>query len=142
MSAGAAPAVTPEVEAFLRETRVAVIATVSPDGAPVAAPIWYLWDEGGPVLFTSRKTRKWRNLLADPRVTLCIDHREPPYAAVMIEGRVEEVAGRSLHDDVLRMAVAYYGEAEGTAFAERYRGERPDIAHFRIVPERIVHQQS
>ena len=70
------------------------------------------------------------------------DHREPPYAAVILDGRVEEVTGRSLYDDVRRMAVAYYGEAEGVAFAERYRGDRPDIAHFRIVPDRIVHQRS
>ena len=136
--------IAPETAAFLAETRVAVIATIDEQGAPRTAPIWFLWDEesGSPVLFTSRSTKKWRNLQANPRVSLCVDHREPPYAAVILDGRVEEVTGRSLHDDVRRMAVAYYGEAEGVAFAERYRGDRPDIAHFRIVPDRIVHQRS
>ncbi|MCB9482758.1 MAG: TIGR03618 family F420-dependent PPOX class oxidoreductase [Dehalococcoidia bacterium] len=136
--------IAPETAAFLAETRVAVIATIDEHGAPRTAPIWFLWDEesGSPVLFTSRSTKKWRNLQANPRVSLCVDHREPPYAAVILDGRVEEVTGRSLYDDVRRMAVAYYGEAEGVAFAERYRGDRPDIAHFRIVPDRIVHQRS
>lgn len=139
--------VPPEVDAFLRERRVAVIATLDTDGSPRTAPIWFLWDPeegeaGAAILFTSRKTKKWRNLQADPRVSLCIDHREPPYAAVILDGRVEEVSGRSLYEDVRQMAVAYYGQAEGEAFAERYRGERGDIAHFRIVPERIVHQRS
>ncbi|MGE3961829.1 MAG: pyridoxamine 5'-phosphate oxidase family protein [Dehalococcoidia bacterium] len=136
--------ITPEVDAFLRETRVAVIATIDERGRPRTAPIWFLWDgsEGAPILFTSRQTKKWRNLEANPQVSLCVDHREPPYAAVILDGRVEEVSGRSLYDDVRRMAVAYYGDAEGVAFAERYRGDRPDIAHFRIVPERVVHQRS
>ena len=136
--------IAPETAAFLAETRVAVIATIDEHGAPRTAPIWFLWDEesGSPVLFTSRSTKKWQNLQANPRVSLCVDHREPPYAAVILDGRVEEVTGRSLYDDVRRMAVAYYGEAEGVAFAERYRGDRPDIAHFRIVPDRIVHQRS
>ena len=136
--------IAPETAAFLAETRVAVIATIDEHGAPRTAPIWFLWDEesGSPVLFTSRSTKKWRNLQANPRVSLCVDHREPPYAAVILDGRVEEVTGRSLYDDVRRMAVAYYGEAEGVAFAERYRGDRPDIAHFRIVPDRIIHQRS
>ncbi|MCA9851580.1 MAG: TIGR03618 family F420-dependent PPOX class oxidoreductase [Dehalococcoidia bacterium] len=136
--------IAPETAAFLAETRVAVIATIDEHGAPRTAPIWFLWDEesGSPVLFTSRSTKKWRNLQANPRVSLCVNHREPPYAAVILDGRAEEVTGRSLYDDVRRMAVAYYGEAEGVAFAERYRGDRPDIAHFRIVPDRIVHQRS
>ena len=136
--------IAPDTAAFLAETRVAVIATIDEHGTPRTAPIWFLWDEaaGTPVLFTSRSTKKWRNLEANPRVSFCVDHREPPYAAVILDGRVEEVTGRSLYDDVRRMAVAYYGEAEGVAFAERYRGDRPDIAHFRIVPERVVHQRS
>lgn len=134
----------PEAVAFLAETRVAVIATVGPDGAPHTAPIWFLWDDEAraAVLFTSHRTRKWRNIEASPRVSLCIDRREPPYAAVILEGRAEEVVGRSLYDDVRRMAVAYYGEVDGTQFAEGYRGERGDIAHFRIVPDRVVYQHS
>ncbi len=136
--------ITPGVAAFLAETRVAVIATVGEDGSPRTAPIWFLWDaeEGTPILFTGRGTKKWRNIEANPRVSLCVDHREPPYAAVILDGRAEEVTGRSLYDDVRRMAVAYYGEAAGLAFAERYRGERPEVAHFRIVPDRVIRQRS
>jgi PPOX class probable F420-dependent enzyme len=137
--------VTPEIDAFLRETRVGVIATVDGRGHPRTTPIWFLWDDGAAYLFTGRKTRKWRNLLANPRVSLCVDHRQPPYASVILDGAVEEVTasmGRSLYEDVRRMAVAYYGPVEGEAFAGRYRGDQPDVAHFRLVPERITHQQS
>ena len=35
------------------------------------------------------------------------------------------------------MAVAYYGAEQGLAFAEGYRGDKPDTVAFRIVPRHI-----
>jgi PPOX class probable F420-dependent enzyme len=126
-----------EIDVFLREPRVAVIATVDGRGRPRTVPIWFLWEDGAAYLFTSRTTLKWRNIQANPYVSLCIDHREPPYRSVMLDGRVEE-SDASLYDYVHRMAVAYYGQQAGDEFAERYRGDRSDIALFRIVPERVT----
>jgi len=134
--------VTHEADAFLRRALVAVLATIDSKGRPRTVPVWFLWDGTAPVLFTGRSTLKWRNILANPQVSLCIDHRPEPYEAVIIDGRVEEATDRSLFDDVLSMALAYYGEEKGRTFAEDYRRERPEVALFRIVPERIVHQRS
>ena len=135
--------VTPEAEAFLREARVAVIATVDAKGRPRTAPVWFLWDGGAAYLFTGRGTRKWREIEANPRVSLCIDERDAErYEAVILDGRVEEVSDRSLYEDVRRMALAYYGPERGERFAEGYRGDKPEVAHFRIVPERVTHQRS
>jgi PPOX class probable F420-dependent enzyme len=125
-----------EIEAFLREPRVAVLATVDRRGRPRTVPIWFLWEDGAAYLFTARSSRKWRNLLANPAASLCIDHREPPYRSVMLDGRVEE-SDRSLYDHVRRMAFAYYGPERGGEFAEGYR-DRPDVALFRLVPERVT----
>jgi len=134
--------VTPAAEGFLQRALVAVLATIDGKGRPRTAPVWFLWDGSAPVLFTGRSTLKWRNIEANPQVSLCIDDRSGTYEAVIIDGRVEEATDRSLFDDVLAMALAYYGEDRGRTFAENYRRERPDIALFRIVPERIVHQRS
>lgn len=138
--------VTPAIDAFMREPRVAVLATIGKDGSPRTVPVWFLWDGASPILFTSRTTRKWRDIERDPRVSLCVDHRPEPrspeaeaYAAVIIEGRVEEATDRSLYDDVLAMSLAYWGEERGRPFAENYR-DNPGVALFRIVPERIIHQ--
>lgn len=137
-----APDVTPEVDAFMRETRVGVLSTIGADGAPRSAPVWFLWDGSAPVIFTWRRTLKWRNIERDRRVSFCVDERTVPYEAVIIDGRVEEATDRSLYEDVRAMALAYYGAEQGEPFAETYRGDRPDVALFRIVPERIVHQRS
>lgn len=125
-----------EIEAFLREPRVAVLATVDGRGRPRTVPIWFLWEDGAAYLFTARSSRKWRNLLANPVASLCVDHREPPYRSVMLDGRVEE-SDASLYDYVRRMAVAYYGPERGGEFAESYRN-RSDVALFRLVPERVT----
>jgi PPOX class probable F420-dependent enzyme len=134
--------ITPAMDAFLRRPLVAVLATIDSNGRPRTAPVWFLWDGSAPVLFTWKSTLKWRNIQANPQVSFCIDDRSAPYEAVIIDGRVEEATDRSLFDDVLTMAIAYYGEERGRAFAEDYRRERPEVALFRIVPERIVHQRS
>jgi len=35
-----------QIEAFLKEPNVAVVATVRPDGSPHAVPTWYQYEEG------------------------------------------------------------------------------------------------
>ena len=44
----------------------------------------------------------------------------------------------ALYDVALRMATRYYGEDEGRAFAESYRGGSPGTVVFRVRPQRIV----
>ena len=54
-----------------------------------------------------------------------------------MDGPVEEV-DRPLYDLVLSMAVRYYGEDEGRAFAEGYRDNPPNVVAFRLVPRHIA----
>lgn len=130
------PMSTAEIDAFLAEPRVAVISTVDAGGRPRSAPIWFHWADGAAYLFTGRRTLKWRNIERARYATLCVDHREPPYAAVILEGPVEP-SDRPLYDLVLAMAVAYYGEERGREFAEGYR-DHPGAVAFKIVPRRVV----
>ena len=125
-----------ELEAFLHEPNVGVLATVDAQGRPRQAPVWFRWEDGAAYLFTAPDTVKWRNLQRDPRASLCVDRREPPYAAALVEGTVEP-ADRPLHELVLAMALAYYGEERGRAFAEAYRAGVGAVA-FKLVPRRIT----
>ena len=129
--------IDPTVDEFLRQTLVAVISWVDGGGAPRSAPIWHSWEGGASYMFTGRGTLKWRNLSRDPRASLCVDWREPPYKSVILSGRVEEVR-RPLYDLVLSMALRYYGEDEGRAFAEGYRDGAEDAVVFRLAPTRIA----
>ena len=126
-----------QITEFLERTQVAVISTTDQAGRPRSAPIWYQWEEGAAYMFTDRKTLKWRNILERPYASLCVDWREPPYVSVIIDGPVEEVS-RSVYELVLGMALRYYGEEKGRAFAEGYRDNPNDVAAFRLVPRYIA----
>ncbi|MEZ4502157.1 MAG: TIGR03618 family F420-dependent PPOX class oxidoreductase [Dehalococcoidia bacterium] len=129
---------TPEqIEAFLARPIVAVLSTVDGAGRPRSTPIWFHWEDGAAYMFTGRTSLKWRNLQARPHASLCVDTREPPYAAVVMDGPVEAVEDPArLYEVVLASAVAYYGDERGRAFAEPYR-DRPSSVLFRLTPRRL-----
>ncbi|MFN8638307.1 MAG: PPOX class F420-dependent oxidoreductase [Dehalococcoidia bacterium] len=132
------PMTPADLDAFLAQPLVAVLSTVDDRGGPRSTPVWFHWSQGAAYMFTRRKSLKWRNLLARPRASLCIDLRTPPYSAVILDGPVEAIEDPArLHEIVLTMARAYYGEGKGAAFAERYR-DSPGTVLFRLNPERTV----
>ena len=133
----AVPMSDEDVAELLGQPLVAVIGTIDQTGRPRLAPIWFHWEHGAAYMFTGRNTLKCRNLQRNPYASLCVDHREPPYRSVIMYGPVEEVQ-RPLFDLVLGMALRYYGEGNGRAFAEGYRDSPGDVVAFRLVPSRIA----
>lgn len=70
---------------------VAVVATVGPDGAPQANPVWFDWD-GEYLLFSQLAVRqKYKNLMNHPQLAMCIVDPGNPYRYVEIRGVVEDV---------------------------------------------------
>ena len=126
-----------QLDEFLKRPLVAVISTVDKAGKPRSSPIWFHWDNGAAYMFTGRGTLKWRNLQALPHASLCVDKREPPYAWVVMDGPVRE-ADRPIYDLVLAMALRYYGEEKGRAFAEGYRNPRPESVALMLEPRHIA----
>jgi PPOX class probable F420-dependent enzyme len=47
--------------------------TVTPAGAPVPRPVWFIWDGAETVVMYSQPKLRIRNLEANPRVTLNFD---------------------------------------------------------------------
>jgi PPOX class probable F420-dependent enzyme len=62
------------------------LATVRPDGAPHVMPVWGVWLDDRLWFSTGLRSRKARNLAADPRCTLTTDDARDP---VVVEGVVE-----------------------------------------------------
>jgi PPOX class probable F420-dependent enzyme len=80
-----------DVRALLGAPNIAHIATVLPDGAPHAVPVW-IGMEGDRIAFlTSPGSRKARNIARDPRVALSITDHERPNAMAHVRGRVVAV---------------------------------------------------
>lgn len=124
-----------EIENLLKEPHVAVVAVTAPDGAPHAVPTWYEYRGGEVVFHTEASAFKYKCLVRDPRATLVVDTKKPPYKCVILKGRVTMSEGT---DDarLRRMAVAYLGKRAGESYARDLKGERLVIVRLR--PSRTI----
>ena len=126
-----------QVEALLSEAHVSVIGTVDASGRPAQAPVWHLWRDGAAYVLTSRKSRKWKNILRNPQVSLCVDTKAAPYRAVILEGVASEDP-RDYGDLLREVAVHYLGESRGNAYADNSTATNEDSVVVRIAPSRII----
>ena len=124
-----------EMEDFLAQANVAVLASVDTKGRAHAAPVWYLYDDGVFVISTGRGSQKHKNVEANPEVTLVIDRREGLYYAVMARGRAE-IGPAFSEEQRLRLATRYLGEEIGRAYVERTAGE--DSISVRLRPRKQI----
>ena len=122
-------------EAFLLLPNVAVLATVGRNGEPHATPVWYLYDGDEFIISTTRSSQKFRNIALRPQIVMVVDRRTPPYYSVVVRGQAR--AGPELSgEQLLRLAVHYYGDVTGREYFERARAENEVTMLIR--PTRII----
>ena len=106
-----------ELDQFLSEPHIAIVATSGPSGKPHAMPIWYLWREGKVLFHTGPNSKKMRNIRKNDRVTVVVDTKVAPYKVAIVEGRAKEIPDdRALAREI---AIHYLGETQGARYAER-----------------------
>jgi PPOX class probable F420-dependent enzyme len=118
--------------------RTGKLATVRADGRPHVAPLWYVLDPDGTLLFnTGASTVKGRNLAREPRATICVDDDAPPFSFVVVEGIAELSDDLS---DVRRLASRIGGRYMGDHLAEAYgaRNGVPGELAVRLRPTHVV----
>ena len=81
-----------ELDEFLGEQRTCRVATVGPDG-PHATPLWFCWDGTDLWLSSLARSRRWADLMRDPRVGVVVDAGDDylELRGVEIGGRVDVV---------------------------------------------------
>lgn len=62
------------------------VTTVKPDGSPHTMVVWGLWQDGRFLFSTGSKSRKARNLEANPRCVVCTEHA---HEAIIVEGTAD-----------------------------------------------------
>jgi PPOX class probable F420-dependent enzyme len=112
----------PRILAFLSAgTRTGKLGFTARDGRPLIAPIWFLVEGSGEdtaiVFNTGTRTAKGRAIARDPRLVLCVDLEEPPFAFVQIQGTATISQDT---DDLLRMATALGARYMGAERAEEF----------------------
>jgi PPOX class probable F420-dependent enzyme len=78
------------------------LATVDGDGRPYVRPVWCVWHDGALVFTASPASRKVRNFLANPRVSV---HLELAREVVVVDGTAAE---HEASDDLLAAYEAKY----------------------------------
>lgn len=127
---------------FLLDTaRTAKLATVRSDGRPHVAPVWFDLDGDALVFSTGERSAKGRNLIADPRLSICVDDDQPPFAFVIIEGKAELSRDpQALRAWAGRIGARYMGADEADRLAEL--NGAPGNLLVRVTPMHIVSENS
>lgn len=124
-------------DAFLRETRIAKLATLNSDGSPNIVPVWFEWDGETATIFTTRSTAKTRRIRRDPRVALSVEEAVGvPEAWVSIEGTasIEEAGGWELAEQLARR---YYTAQQNETVLPEWEKMASEWVVIRITPTRI-----
>ena len=87
------------------------VATSRPNGPPHLAAVWGLWRDGAFHFSTGGRSRKARNLAAEPRCVVTPDHAEE---SVVVEG----VASPTTDPATLSTLLAAYRHKYGTGFPD------------------------
>jgi len=80
---------TPEQEAFLRDQKIAVLATGRRDGSPQVSHILYDYDGRDLAISVKSYTAKWKNVARQPRVALLVHDGGKQ---LVVYGRAEAVS--------------------------------------------------
>jgi PPOX class probable F420-dependent enzyme len=126
----------PLVRELLAARLVGVLATLDPDGAVHAVPLWVCDGEDAILLATFSGSRKVRNVERDPRATLVLHDSRPGFevCGASLQGRVEVVRGAAAAPLVERVHRRYVTEV-GLALREARVFLAGDDLALRFVPE-------
>lgn len=128
----------PKIQTFLATKYVVVLATVSPDGSPLAMAMWLLHDPDALTMISVANLAKVRNLERDPRVCVVAETGtigDDAIKGVAVRGRAD-----FLDDSPARRALVERFLKKYDPQLEKYWNGRvmpPNRVMFRIVPEHV-----
>jgi nitroimidazol reductase NimA-like FMN-containing flavoprotein (pyridoxamine 5'-phosphate oxidase superfamily) len=127
-----------EREAFLADVHVGVISVAAGDDrGPLAVPLWYAYEPGGPVQFmTFPGSRKAQLIEATGRATLSVQQEGMPYRYVTVEGPATLAGGRPDDAWIRALHHRYLGPELGDQVIELMGDTLANEVLFELRPER------
>jgi pyridoxine/pyridoxamine 5'-phosphate oxidase len=119
-----------EVERRLSIAHDYWVVTVRLDGSPHAMPVWGVWLEGRIWFSSGLRSRKARNLAADPRCTVTTDDARDP---VVVDGVTERLTDAEAIARFVAAVNTKYDASISTEFQD------PDVnGTFAVRPVRVI----
>lgn len=104
-------AIDPEVRELAQGRNFAAFTTLLPGGAPMTHVVWVDCDDEHILVNTEVHRRKFKNVLADPRVSVMIMDAEDDQRYADITGRVvRTVTGPEAREHIEKLAHRYMGK--------------------------------
>ena len=123
---------------FLAPTKIAVVATIGRDGMPQLTPNWYVYHDGRIAISTTKQRVKYRNLLRDSRLAVCVMTEPLAQEYVTVRGPAEIIDDESIWPVTEAIVRRYVRSERVHARMEQLRTEdriiislRPERVHFR-----------
>jgi len=111
-----------ELDGFLDEPLIAVLATLREDGSVLLSPVWHEWRDGGFNVWVGADDVKARHLRRDPRASILVAESQPPLRGVEFRG-VARIIEDGAHETAVRIASRYIGKEKGAAYVGSAGGE-------------------
>lgn len=112
----------PDIEGFLAQPHIGVLATLRRSGLPYTVPVWFDWD-GTAAWITGTYERVWcRQLFTDRRASLCVEAMSPAAGHVGIDGTVtvHELPDFDIWPISARLVDKYVRQPAGNAAADAF----------------------
>lgn len=120
------------VRALAQGKNFAALTTLLPGGQPQTHVMWVDCDDNHILINTEVHRRKYKNIEADPRVTVAIWDAENPYSFAEVRGHVSEtVVGDAAVANINALANKY----TGADYAPEIQSERVIL---KITPDRQI----
>ena len=102
----------PTFQQMLQRRFIATLGTTNADGSIHLTAVWYLFEDGRLFVATSSKSRKARNVVAQPRASLMVDVRKPgSERGVTAAGRADLLSGNRSREINRRIHTRYLSAA-------------------------------
>ena len=104
-----------DLDGFLDEPHVAVLATLRKDGSVLLSPVWHEWRDGGFNVWTVTHDVKVRHLRRDPRASILVAESRYPLRGIEVRG-VARIVEDDAVETAVRIASRYIGSEKGAAY--------------------------
>jgi PPOX class probable F420-dependent enzyme len=110
-----------DLDGFLDEPIVAVLATIRQDGSVLLSPVWHEWRDGGFQVWSGANDVKTRHLRREPRASIVVAESSDPLRGLEVRGSAEIVT-EGAFETAVRIATRYLGPGKGEDYVRKVGG--------------------